>query len=1410
MVRFLPRVSPHSVAISSWILLAAYLWKECSTLNNNAASARTKFLPSTHLHLYPTPNAISSDVTNKLFFQDDEDDAEDVDMYDGQYYDGEYDLDLFEEDKKKSLSKTKKNTKRVSNDVVNANLRRWFQNRNRRQPILFGDLLEEHEKSLKKSGVVKNPPLVPVDDYEWFEPTLVEIERKYDKRKEQLLLSLNTDRKATPKTVPIHANEILQQLLEDEMKCEIKSKLKKMREERSKSTQDDFTEEEYSLKKAPIPHDDKILGQRKDTSKKKRGPIESEIVEMRAQFEKMREDGVFKLKNYQDWKKYQEIKAEEKECMSVESVDEAVVFAKFLNWKEFTMRQNQRMEDFLQNETKSEEKLKVDQHPLQQQKQNFSTVVAEINRKALKALEDILETREGLDTAALESSIEKLRSSLEAVNYVDIKPRETNMTEVFNDEPVNFTEIFPVQAARMKESREKGLKTTDRDEASSRSLRQDFADVEKLLRKDILSDNTPKSRTARNTKSLSHNTPSSSDDEEDIVQAKPNTPFFSDDIVHVSESSKSPHLNNKEKDVVLQTEPFVPLEPKTPFFSENVTDEVEGKYDDDNEKNEKDVISESDINKRPEERITTLLGTFEEQKMKNFYRQGGARTDEQQLKAQEDLKRFQQYQEEKMKQMESLDETTFDLGYNLSDVLNEDGNIDAAKVLAAINEKTNSTSYISRNSSLELTKESIIVSEEKEEEFPNKGITSITSGNVTSENLSDKPEKVLDDDDFKDLNGDSDINLPPEKRSTSLLGTYEEQKMKNVFRQNGIDSDVEKDTFQEQYSTFLRYQEERLKQLEEEDSNDDYDVESMLTDDGNDVDMEKILSAIDQKLLNTTQKASSKIFDKTNLTGVTDKLSEKGDHIPGVETLNEVSEAPQGETVLDSPRYDNEQLDSRHSSLKLEDAPKGIEENSNSDPARKEKKEEQAEIERTEEKFFESLKQMRSEIADENLSSRGSFLGQEELGLAGEEKIEDYDANKRRVEEALGLKSVGEGIDIYEVLGRRPGEYYDDDYDDYTREEHFTRDSNVDLSDYQARKENLLASKNLNLFEVETLMDLKDSIEMHGVSPYIAKIRKPFSEFGAIFRLEGVMVDISKLEGRAWRRVAEEIEMKIPSNEDIRDASVQTPEYAVKRIFSWTSDYARCLEIARIHDKYLKDEVVTVLDSKSPNPNEDLASAQRMYVTLIDGVKSWIKALNDVEMPCGLISYLDEEIVALILEASGLSDFFPPDRRATSNSGFDRDSQLQLIGSLLIDRHPNMCILFDGNAESLSVARENEMKSVGITSIYPSYQLLAADTTARDFEYLTAMNIRRLFSERENQEPMLQTFVRQPSRPKRKVKTMYPENYGNKEEKTDDGHYFDDYDNDPHYVDEDLSPKFTDIPDDGVIFDGDNDSDLLQ
>jgi beta-phosphoglucomutase-like phosphatase (HAD superfamily) len=1445
-----PKLGPDSRTCLLSVLLVGSIHR-----NKAFLSAPLSQRCSLATYLVKQPSATAAYTPNKLFFHDDHD--EKVDMHDEQYYDGEYDFDFFDEGRANPRKESKK-AKGEGLDQVNAELSRWFEDRDRTQPILLSDLLglDHDDDENEDLSARKEEPLIPVDDFKWFEPFLREIEFKYGKRREQLMLSLDLDRKATPTTVPLNANEALEDVLQEEMEKEIRETLDEMRIQRIQRKQrkrelaafkkkedvkeiikqaqnelkgasvisagreaqmDPFSKKArkralYVAAQVPLPGEngeasdldywaidrlEDVLLRGQSEGSDRRRLIEQKIAGMRERLEKRKADRSFKPDTYADWKKYQEIKAFEKSKSADGIVDEQEVRRKFLDWKEFMVRQELTMNAFQEEEKQIEKELLTVRQYLPEQKRDFNDVVADINRKALKALEEVLEKRRGSPgTEELEARISKLRESLEAVNFVDVKPRnQKKETKVFNDEPIDFSDVFPRQAAVLKRGMEN----------------------EEMVREDKMNQVLSPKRTKE--RALASRSPVSASSFNDGS----NYDFVSNNPI----SSIDP----KEEEPLSPPPP-----PDTPFFAS----EMDKK--DDFIKDDAYVMSESDINKPPEQRSTSLLGSYEEQRLKNIFRQGGARTTEEQNKVKQEYEDFQRYQDEMLKRLEEMDDSEIDLGYDISDVLTEDGDIDAAKVLSYL--KTSSTvrsssspeasgeqANFSRNESLTSRSDA---GDEDESNSPNGGQSWSSSVSSSEANIKDAQDSVrshpVGPTVYK-FSGKTDINAGPDERDTSLLGTYEDQRLRSMYREMGLKTEEDQEKFRQEYEAFQRYQEDQLKQFEDEEG---------------EIDAEKLSSSIDEK------RSSLSSVDVMGKSRRTQEHWKPGSGPPRAEENGDVELGPKPSIAERKRRLSRS--------------------GNRPDP---------------------------EDLMDDPDSSRGSFLGQDETAsLSSIDRQEHFEANQRRIEDAFGMRRSRGGIDISEAFWRRRGETSADNeyrHDDYAIP---VRKNDLDLSSYQSRKAMLLGRKALSVMEVNALMDMKDSLESEGLSPYMSRINKPFREFGAIFRMEGVLVDTSFLEHRAWKRVAETINMKPPTQEEARLASVQTPEYAIGRIFYWTNDYQQCQDIAALHAWHLKEEVRKhLVDSKAEpggrngligflggnsvsepsresesepkelsTPHEIFDSmdyqsqrnelTKRMYaafaekygfrkpaeseleiavqlppreavedvfdwarersqvdnivtalkriyeserrrqlgskidsealkddeeeesavdsksgIVLIDGAKSWIKALLDVEMPCGLVSYLDEESVNLILDAVGLGRLIPADRRVTTSSGYNRDTFQQLGACIRIDRRPDMVVMFDGNAESLQAARENDMKSVGVTSIYPSYELLAADTTARNFECLTAMNIRRLFGERENQEPMLQEYIQEPSRPKKKLMTIYPD------DDTDDtsGHENDNY-----------------------------------
>jgi len=252
--------------------------------------------------------------------------------------------------------------------------------------------------------------------------------------------------------------------------------------------------------------------------------------------------------------------------------------------------------------------------------------------------------------------------------------------------------------------------------------------------------------------------------------------------------------------------------------------------------------------------------------------------------------------------------------------------------------------------------------------------------------------------------------------------------------------------------------------------------------------------------------------------------------------------------------------------------------------------------------------------------------------------------------------------------------------------------------------------------------------------------------------------DIYQAAFSAWTNVAWELGFSLPDQDQVQFAMSVGPEEAIVVGFQWTTNYKDAQEIATKYrekiqvkrEEWMKKGYVLSSNSSGSEQNE----SEKVMVSVIPGVYDWIKSLLDVEMACGVTSYLDEDQVDILLQYAGLADLLPRERRVSMSNGYDRDSQQMLGVALRIERRPDHCVLFDSSPGANAAAHEVEMRSVAVIGPYPRYELISADATASSFDELTAMNIRRLFGERVYDQPMLDMMENQPQ-VVRKTKTTF-------------------------------------------------------
>lgn len=141
-------------------------------------------------------------------------------------------------------------------------------------------------------------------------------------------------------------------------------------------------------------------------------------------------------------------------------------------------------------------------------------------------------------------------------------------------------------------------------------------------------------------------------------------------------------------------------------------------------------------------------------------------------------------------------------------------------------------------------------------------------------------------------------------------------------------------------------------------------------------------------------------------------------------------------------------------------------------------------------------------------------------------------------------------------------------------------------------------------------------------------------------------------------------------------------------------------------------------------------------------------------MPCTVVSHLDANQLDMVLERTGLAEYFAPDKRVSSDSNYSSERSELLGAALRVEQRPDQCIVFDNTPKSATVAHEICMKCVSFVNHYARYELLTADLAVGSARDVDLRSLVKLFDRRDDLEPLLELDVNSGlQRQQRKLRT---------------------------------------------------------
>ena len=224
----------------------------------------------------------------------------------------------------------------------------------------------------------------------------------------------------------------------------------------------------------------------------------------------------------------------------------------------------------------------------------------------------------------------------------------------------------------------------------------------------------------------------------------------------------------------------------------------------------------------------------------------------------------------------------------------------------------------------------------------------------------------------------------------------------------------------------------------------------------------------------------------------------------------------------------------------------------------------------------------------------------------------------------------------------------------------------------------------------------------------------PLMAYGALFKWEVLMREVSALYVRPWALVAAAHDLPEPDADDVLRVIGMRPERAIQQVFGWTDDWGFTQQLAFEHF----EQRASVLES--------------FEFECSDGAREWLELLQQYSVPCCCCcSTLDEATARASLSRAGIEQYF--EAVVTAEDGCETPEQTYLLSSLKVRRPPERCVVFEDDPRGIAAAHDSTTKAVAVvgSSRSTGFELRHADMRVGGLDDLSLMSLRELFQSLE-------------------------------------------------------------------------------
>jgi beta-phosphoglucomutase len=217
--------------------------------------------------------------------------------------------------------------------------------------------------------------------------------------------------------------------------------------------------------------------------------------------------------------------------------------------------------------------------------------------------------------------------------------------------------------------------------------------------------------------------------------------------------------------------------------------------------------------------------------------------------------------------------------------------------------------------------------------------------------------------------------------------------------------------------------------------------------------------------------------------------------------------------------------------------------------------------------------------------------------------------------------------------------------------------------------------------------------------------------FGAIWDVDGTLVDTAELHFDAWKIACEELGRPFTRADFAATFGRRNPEI-MKVLFGERFGSAE-VDAIGVHKEELYRE-----------------AALKKGIVLLPGVRSLLEGLREAGFRQAIGSSAPRANVDLIMKMTGTADFFSGISAMEDTQRGKPDPQVFLIAAEQIGVAPARCVVFEDAVAGIEAARAGGMRSVAVTFVghHPEAKLRAAgaDRVVRTLEELNAGQVKEL------------------------------------------------------------------------------------